>query len=57
VLAVTALGASFDEARALSREHAERVEFAGKQLRSDIGWREIARHQQSPPHLARASGN
>jgi phosphoribosylamine--glycine ligase len=40
VLAVTGLGESIAEAGALSRAFCERVEFAGKQFRSDIGWRE-----------------
>jgi phosphoribosylamine---glycine ligase len=43
VLAVTAVAESFEEARTLSREYAERVEFAGRHLRTDIGWREAAR--------------
>lgn len=43
VLAVTGTGASFEEAQRKSREFASRVEFEGKQLRSDIGWRELAR--------------
>ena len=44
VLAVTAVADTFDEARARSREYAERVEFAGRQLRTDVGWRESERH-------------
>jgi phosphoribosylamine--glycine ligase len=43
VLAVTGVGTSFDEAQRRSREYATRVEFHGRQFRSDIGWREIAR--------------
>jgi phosphoribosylamine--glycine ligase len=43
VLAVTALGETFEAAQALSREYAERVEFEGKHFRTDIGWREAAR--------------
>ncbi len=43
VLAVSATGATVAEARAASLAFAERIEFAGKQLRRDIGWREIAR--------------
>ena len=43
VLAVTAVASSFEEAQRLSRTTAERVEFAGKQFRDDIGWREVAR--------------
>jgi len=43
VLAVTGLAATFDEARRHSFEAAERISFEGKQFRSDIGWRELAR--------------
>ena len=43
VLAVTAVAATFEEAQRLSRTTAEQVEFAGKQFRDDIGWREAAR--------------
>ena len=43
VLAVTGVARTFDDARSLSRETAARVEFAGKQYRDDIGWREAAR--------------
>jgi phosphoribosylamine--glycine ligase len=43
VLSVTGLGASFAEAQRRSLEAARRIEFEGKQYRSDIGWRELAR--------------
>jgi phosphoribosylamine---glycine ligase len=43
VVAVTGLGATFDEARRISREGAEAVGFEGAQRRRDIGWREAAR--------------
>jgi phosphoribosylamine--glycine ligase len=43
VLAVTGRAPSFEEAQARSRRFAERVTFEGKQFRSDIGWRELAR--------------
>lgn len=43
VLAVTAVAPTLSEAQAKSRGHAERVQFAGRQLRRDIGWRELAR--------------
>jgi phosphoribosylamine--glycine ligase len=43
VLAVSAVGATVEEARARSAAYARRVQFAGKQFRTDIGWREIAR--------------
>jgi phosphoribosylamine--glycine ligase len=52
VLAVSAVAPTVAEAQRMSRGHAERVQFAGKQFRTDIGWREIARAQG--PH-ARAS--
>jgi len=44
VLAVTGTGESFADAQARSLEAARRIEFEGKQFRSDIGWRELARH-------------
>ena len=43
VLGVTGLGATVAEAQRHSREAAVRIEFEGKQFRSDIGWRESAR--------------
>jgi phosphoribosylamine--glycine ligase len=43
VLAVTALGESLAAAQKLSASHASRVQFDGRQLRSDIGWRDLAR--------------
>jgi phosphoribosylamine--glycine ligase len=43
VLAVTAVAPTLAEAQAKSRGYAERVAFAGRQLRRDIGWRELAR--------------
>jgi phosphoribosylamine--glycine ligase len=43
VLAVTAVAATLAEAQTKSRGYAERVQFAGRQLRRDIGWRELAR--------------
>ncbi|HYU54252.1 MAG TPA: phosphoribosylamine--glycine ligase [Gemmatimonadaceae bacterium] len=43
VLAVTAVASSLIEATELSRSHAEQVSFSGKQLRRDIGWRELTR--------------
>jgi phosphoribosylamine---glycine ligase len=51
VLAVTGLGADMAAAAARSRWAAERVHFAGKQYRRDIGWRETAR-QQAPDQTA-----
>jgi phosphoribosylamine--glycine ligase len=43
VLAVTAVAPTFAEAQATSRDAAERIAFAGKQFRRDIGWREQQR--------------
>ncbi|MGI8547549.1 MAG: phosphoribosylamine--glycine ligase, partial [Gemmatimonadaceae bacterium] len=43
VLAITAVGATLAAAAASSRGYAERVRFDGKQMRSDIGARELAR--------------
>jgi phosphoribosylamine--glycine ligase len=51
VLAVSAVAPTIAEAQRKSLAYAERVEFAGKQLRRDIGWREIARQH------ARATGD
>ena len=44
VLSVTGMGATIAEARDRSVAAAKRVEFAGRQYRSDIGWRELQRH-------------
>ena len=43
VLAVTATGASIAEAQRRGLDVANRVKFEGKQFRTDIGWREMAR--------------
>lgn len=43
VVAVTGLGATFDEARRISRLGAEGVGFEGSHMRTDIGWREAER--------------
>lgn len=43
VLAVTALAATLASAQKLSAAHAARVQFAGRQYRRDIGWRDLAR--------------
>ena len=43
VLSVTGLAPTFERAVACSREAAERVELEGKQMRHDIGGRELAR--------------
>ena len=47
VLAVSAVASTIAAARSRSLEYASRIDFAGKQFRRDIGWREIARHVQS----------
>jgi phosphoribosylamine--glycine ligase len=43
VLAITAVAPDLLEAADKSREFAERASFKGKQLRRDIGWRELTR--------------
>lgn len=43
VLAITAVAPDLVEAADKSREFAERASFKGKQLRRDIGWRELTR--------------
>jgi phosphoribosylamine--glycine ligase len=40
VLALTAVASTFAAAQTASRAAAQNVAFAGKQFRSDIGWRE-----------------
>lgn len=42
VLAVTAVAPTLKEARDRSLDYAERISFSGKQVRRDIGWRELA---------------
>jgi phosphoribosylamine-glycine ligase len=43
VLAVTGVGDSMDDAQRASQALAAAIEFDGKQFRTDIGWREMAR--------------
>jgi phosphoribosylamine--glycine ligase len=43
VLNVTAVASTFAEARRLSRDAADAVEYEGRVFRRDIGWREAAR--------------
>lgn len=43
VFAVTALGGSLADAQKLSASHASLIQFAGRQYRRDIGWRDLAR--------------
>lgn len=44
VLAITGVAPTLAEAAACSREYAERVTLEGKQMRRDIGWRELERN-------------
>ena len=44
VLAVTGLAGTIAEAKQRSLDATKRIEFAGRQYRSDIGWRELQRH-------------
>jgi phosphoribosylamine---glycine ligase len=53
VLSVSAVAPTVAEAQRCSQAYAERVEFAGKQYRTDIGWREIARQQPLDARAAR----
>jgi len=48
VLNVTAVAPTFSAARQRSRSGAEAVQFAGKVVRRDIGWREEARAGKAP---------
>ncbi len=43
VFAVTALGPTLAAAQKLSAAHAAKIQFTGRQLRNDIGWRDLAR--------------
>ena len=45
VLAITGVAPTLAGAARKSREYAERVELAGKQMRHDIGWRELERQR------------
>ena len=47
VLAATAIAPTFDAAQRASAEYAAAIEFAGKQYRADIGWRESARRARA----------
>jgi phosphoribosylamine--glycine ligase len=44
VLAITGVASSLAEAAACSEDYAERVSLEGKQMRRDIGWRELERN-------------
>jgi len=56
VLAVTGLGQTFEEAQVRSLGFANSVSFAGKQHRTDIGWRELARLSVAGAKSARGAG-
>lgn len=43
VLNITALGRNLEEARTRAYHAASKIEFPGRQMRRDIGWRELAR--------------
>jgi phosphoribosylamine--glycine ligase len=47
ILAVTAVAPTLEEAQQWSREHAQSVQLDGKQLRTDIGWRDLRRHARA----------
>ena len=47
VVAVTAVAPTLEEAQQWSREHAESIQLDGKQLRTDIGWRDLRRHARA----------
>ena len=49
VLAVTGVGRTLEEAAQRSVRGAERIAFPGRQYRTDIGWRELARRTDPPP--------
>jgi phosphoribosylamine--glycine ligase len=45
VLSVTAVASTLATAAEKSKRYAQRITFAGKQMRGDIGWRELEREQ------------
>jgi phosphoribosylamine--glycine ligase len=47
VVAVTAVAPTLREAQTRSREYAQSVQLDGKQLRTDIGWRDLRRHARA----------
>lgn len=47
VLTVTAVASELADAQRASADFAGRVEFAGKHYRTDIAWRELARHARA----------
>ncbi|MDQ6636140.1 MAG: phosphoribosylamine--glycine ligase, partial [Gemmatimonadota bacterium] len=53
VLAVSAVAPTIEEAHRTSLRYAKEVEFDGKQYRTDIGWREIARQRHTGARASR----
>ena len=47
VLAVTGVAPTFEEAQRRSRDAVARIDFDGRQFRTDIGWRELSRARAS----------
>jgi phosphoribosylamine--glycine ligase len=47
VVAVTAVAPTLREAQMRSRDYAQSVQLDGKQLRTDIGWRDLRRHARA----------
>ena len=47
VLAVTSVAGDFTAAQIASREHADKIQYDGRQFRRDIGWREAARRART----------
>jgi phosphoribosylamine--glycine ligase len=47
VFAVTGKGGSIEEARGRCLAFAQEVDFKGRHFRTDIGWREVARHARA----------
>ncbi|MEO7101729.1 MAG: phosphoribosylamine--glycine ligase [Gemmatimonadaceae bacterium] len=48
VLSVSAVASTLHSAATMSRHYAGRISFAGKQMRHDIGWRELYRKMETP---------
>jgi len=48
VLSVSAVAPTLHSAATMSRHYAGRISFAGKQMRHDIGWRELFREIEAP---------
>ena len=57
VLSITAVAPTLREAVALSRQYAEHVQFAGKQMRRDIAWRELRREESRKSVSGRVSSS